>query len=639
MLEALASAFSLVIQPCYDLTGSWWAAIFLFTAATKVILMPLSLWCQWNSIVMVRLMPDLNRIKVKHFGDSEAIGEAQNELNKKNHYHPLLSLIPLGVQILILFGLVDVIRGIAGSGAPGTEFLGLVPAEDGGLSWIMPPLAALSSVIMGIASNHINPLQREQSTIEKNTTNATSVLLSLFLAVYVTAGMAFYWVCSNLLSILVQVVCNIVIDPRKHVDYDDLAQSKAELDELNALSAKKGPWWRPDPLARRERADYRRFFNTQSKHLVFYSERSGFYKYFKGAIEWLLANSTLCIHYITSDPDDQVFELAKTNPRLIPYFIREKRLITLMMKLDCDVEVSTQDDLENYYIKRSYIRKDIKYCYMPHAMTSMHLTGLEHSYDHYDAILCAGPHQVRELRRLEEMNKVPVKELPQIGDILLDAQIAEYEQRPKPAHDRTLVLVAPSWQEDNLLDLCLDDIVRPLLAQGCRVVVRPHPEYLKRYRPRWEQILARYADVPASDLSFEQDFNTNESIFDADVLVTDWSSIYCEFAFVTGRPTVFVNSPCKLNNPNWEAVGLEPVDFTWRHELGRALEVDDLKNTIGPVVAEMAANPDAWREKIMEVRSNMIFNLGHSSEEAGRYLLNLVLAQQESRKSGKGVQA
>lgn len=120
------------MQPCFALTGSWWLAILLFTLITKVILLPVSLWTQKNFVLMVSLLPQLNRIKMEHFGDKEAIGEAQNALYRQEHYHPLLSLLPLGIQILILFGLVDVIRGIVASGQPGTELLGLVPITDGG---------------------------------------------------------------------------------------------------------------------------------------------------------------------------------------------------------------------------------------------------------------------------------------------------------------------------------------------------------------------------------------------------------------------------------------------------------------------------------------------------------------------------
>ena len=429
MLDVLARLFTQVMEPCFALTGNWWASILLFTLIVKVVLMPLSLWCQYNSIVMVRMMPALNRIKVMYFGDQETIGEKQAKLNKEYHYHPMLSLIPLAVQVVILFGLVEVIHGVTDYGAPGTEFLGLVPVEDGGLAWLMPVLAALSAVVMGEAQNRINPLQKEQTRLEKNTTNGLSVALSFVLGIYVAAGMAFYWICSNLLSILVQVLCNVIVRPEKYVDYQELAASKAELDELNALSADKGPWWKPNPLARRERADYKRFFGTVNKHIVFYSERSGYYKYFQGAIEWLLANSTARIHYVTNDPKDNIFELAKDEPRIMPYYIGEKRAITLMMKMDADVVVLTLDDLDNYYIKRSYVRKDVKYVHMPHHMTSMHLTTSERSYDHYDAMLSVGPHQIREIRRIEQMRDLPPKQMVECGYDLLDRQIAEYAAR------------------------------------------------------------------------------------------------------------------------------------------------------------------------------------------------------------------
>ena len=123
-MELLTEALSFILQPCYDISHNWWIAILLFTVIVKIILIPMSLWCQKNSIVMVQLMPELNRIKAKYFGDRETIGEKQNDLYKEKHYHPLLSLIPLAVQILILFGLVDVIHTITDYGAPGTEFLG-----------------------------------------------------------------------------------------------------------------------------------------------------------------------------------------------------------------------------------------------------------------------------------------------------------------------------------------------------------------------------------------------------------------------------------------------------------------------------------------------------------------------------------
>lgn len=630
MMEALATALSFIMQPCYDLTGNWWIAILLFTVIVKIILMPMALWCQKNAIVMVQLMPDLNRLKIKYFGDSETIGEKQNELYKEKHYHPMLSLVPLAVQIVILFGLVDVIHSITDHSAPGTEFLGMVPVEDGGISWVMPLLAGLSAIIMGFAQNRINPLQREQSRMEKNTTNGLSIALSFVLGIFVAAGMAFYWICSNLTSIAVQALCNATIKPKKYIDYEDLNTTRDELEALNSLSKKTTKWYQRDPLAKREKRDYKRFFKTVDKHIVFYSERSGFYKYFEGAIQWLLAHSDVRIHYVTNDPNDQIFALAQQQPRIFPYYIGEKKAITLLMKMDADIVVATLEDFDNFYLKRSYVRDDITYVFMFHHATSTHLTPHVNAFDHYDVIMCAGPHQVQEIRRTEELKGLPPKELVEYGYDLMDKEIAAYSAMEHPPKGRPVVLIAPSWQEDNMLDLCIDEMLEQVIGRGYRIIVRPHPEYIKRYGARWEALQQRFASVPSDELYFESDFSSSDSIFAADVMVTDWSSISCEFSFTTLKPTLFIDTPMKVGNPDWEEWGIEPTDLSLRNEIGISLKPEEIQ-LFGETVDGMIASPERWRAQIEDVRRHFLFNLGTSAEVAGEFLLSKILQKQQEK--------
>ena len=635
MFEALANFFQLILQPCFRLTGNWWVAIFLFTAITKVILMPLALWCQKNSIVMVEFMPELFRIKTKYFGDREAIDERQNQLYKDNHYNALLSLVPLAIQVIILMGLSDVIHSITDSGAPGTEFLGLVPIEDGGLAWIMPVLATASAVAMGYAANKLNPLQKEQTRAEQNMTNALSIALSAVLAIFVVCGMAFYWVCSNLLAIVVQVICNIVIDPKKTVDYEDLAAARAEYEALEEVTKSDKKWYQRDPNAARAKKDYKRFFKTTGKHLVFYSEGSGFYKYYRGAIEWLLAHSDIRIHYITGDPDDQVFGIAESEPRLIPYYLDQRRLITALMKLDADVFAASLDDLDNYYLKRSYVRKDIVYCYLNHAILSLHLTGTKEAYWNYDAFLAVGPHHEAELRRAEELYGLKRKDIPHIGYDLLDTGIAAWEAREKTPNDPPVILIAPSWNPDNLLDVCIDEMLEVLLGHGYRVIVRPHPEYTKRYRPRWDALRERWASVPESELYFERDFSSGETILESDVIITDWSTINAEFSFTTLKPSVHIDTPMKVRNPDWQELEITPTDISIRDEIGRSVSPDHLEE-LPEIIDDMIAKPEAWAERIARVRERTVYNLGHGGEAAGEYLLTRVLEQQERRAKNEG---
>lgn len=637
MLKPLADLLSLIMWPLFDLTHNWWVTILLFTVVIKAILMPLSLWVQKNSIQMVKIMPAINRIKVRHFGDSETIGEKQNALYKEYGYHPMLSLVPLAVQVLILFGLVDVIHMITDSGSPGTEFLGMVPTEDGGASWVMPILAGLSAVLLGFAQNRINPLQREQSRAEKNMTNGLSIALSLFLGVFVAAGMAFYWICSNVTAIAIQALCNIIIKPKKYIDYKELEESRLELDELNKLEDTKSKWWKKNPLAKREKEDYKRFFSIVGKHVVFYSEGSGFYKYFRGAIEYMLANSNIFIHYVTLDPNDQIFDIAKDEPRILPYYVSEKRAITLFMKMDADIVCLSTEDIDNYYLKRSYVKKDTQYVFMFHHMTSTHLTALKESYKNYDALLCTGPHMVNELRMAEKIYHLPKKELIECGYDLLDREIADFEasraniehlSSDNDSHSaKPSILIAPSWQQDNLLDLCVDELLEGLAGNGWNIIVRPHPEYKKRYSIRWEAIVKRYEGNP--DIVFERDFSSNETIFNSDVLITDWSSIFCEFCFTTKRPAIFIDTPMKIGNPDWEELGLPATDITLRNEVGTSIAVEEVREKVAAVVQEMLNNPSAWNDRIESIRNNFVFNLGNGGKVAGEFVLNRVLEMQE----------
>lgn len=634
-MEWLAQALNFIMEPCYRLTGNWWIAILLFTVIVKIILIPMSLWCQKNSIVMVQLMPALNRIKVKYFGDRETIGDKQHEMFKERHYHPLLSLVPLAVQILILFGLVDVIHGITDYGAPGTELLGMVPATDGGIAWFMPFAAGLSAIVMGFAQNRINPLQREQSRMEKNTTNGLSIGLSFVLGIFVATGMGFYWVCSNLMSIAIQALCNVIIVPRKHIDYEDLEASKKELEELEALDKSDRKWYQRNPLAKREKADYKRFFNVVNKHIVFYSESSGFYKYFQGVIEWLLENSDCSIHYVTNDPNDQIFGIAEKQPRIRPYYIGPKRIITLMMKMDASVVVTTLEDLDTYYIKRSYVCDETEYVFLFHHMTSTHMTPNKGAYDGYDTILCSGQHQIDELRRAEEVYGTPAKELVPYGYDLLDRTIESYrqlvEERPDEAHGRPTVIIAPSWQEGCIPDSCIDEIIGSLLGKGYRIIVRPHPEYTKRYRPRWESILARWADVSDEELQFEGDFASNKSVFTADILITDWSTVAHEFSFSTNKPSIFIDTPMKIGNPDYKDIDIVPTDISLRNEIGISLSLDELEK-LPDAIAEMLANQSAWHDRIAETTRRTVFNIGHSAKVAGEFLLARIIDKQEKAK-------
>lgn len=58
--QLLGVPLGALIFACYQLLDNYALAIVLFTLLTKVILFPVSMWVQKNSIKMVQLTPELN---------------------------------------------------------------------------------------------------------------------------------------------------------------------------------------------------------------------------------------------------------------------------------------------------------------------------------------------------------------------------------------------------------------------------------------------------------------------------------------------------------------------------------------------------------------------------------------------------
>lgn len=687
--EFIALILSYVIKLCFTVVKNYGAVIILFTLLSKIVLLPLSIWVHKNGIKLIKMQPDINFIKVKHYGDADSIAEKTSELYKKEQYSPLASTVPLLIQLVILFGLVEVIynpltyivnmpqdlsnafisltSALTGVNAEassvqmavvnavqnpqyavafndlaqsfsqydvagyiseiskiGMKFAGMelswIAVETKGISFIMPLLAGFSAWLMCFTQNISQVLQSEQGKLNKYGTMILSVALSLYLGAFVPAGIGLYWIASNLIAIVQMYILNFAINPKKYIDYEKLKESKQALDELSSLGEAKKGLFVKDENAKREKADYKKFFSVVNKHIVFYSEKSGFWKYFENFIEALLSKSNVVIHYVTNDPNDAIFERAKTEPRIKPYYIGQKKLITLMMKMDADIVVMTTPDLETYYIKRSYIRNDIEYIYVPHDPMSVHMGFREGSMDHFDTVFCVGPQQIAEIRKTEEVYNLRAKNLIECGYVLIDNLLKGYEKTEKDETARKRILIAPTWNEDNILDSCIDEMLEKLLCDKYKVVVRPHPEYVKRYGAKFEAFKNRWLDKTGDGFEIEDDFSSNSSIFTADLLITDWSGIAYEYSYTTKHPTLFINTKMKVLNENWEKIGITPLEVSLRNKIGNALEKEQIPQ-IADSVKEMIANSSEYESRINKVLQDNVFNIGHSGEVGADYIL------------------
>lgn len=637
-MSVLNSIFTQAMMWCYKLVGNYGLAILLFTLLSKIVLLPLSVWVQKNSIKMVKLQPEINLLKVKYFGNPDAIAEGQQELFKREGYSPLASTIPMIIQLILLMGVIEAIKSGMSNPAVDMYFCGinlsLVPSVAKGFTVLAPVLAGLSAWIMCDAQNRANVLQSEQSFANKYGMLAFSVILSLVLGWIVSLGVVLYWIASNLLAVVQLFVLNYFINPKDYVDYELLEESKKELDAINSLGP-KGNSKEARELRKREKEDYKRFFSVVNKHLVFYSEGDGFYKYYKGIIEYILDKTNIVIHYITSDPNDSIFKKSEEESKIKSYYIGDKKLITLMMKMDADVVVMTMPDINTYHIKRSYVRDDIEYIYIPHGMDSLNLTMRKGSMDNYDTIFCTGKHQLEEAVRTEEVYGLKKRRLVEWGYSLLDDMIRDYEERIKDTDGnagKKTVLIAPSWQDDNIVDSCLEEILSQLSTTDYSIIVRPHPQHVRHKRGVLEKLADKFEANP--NIAIQLDFASNDTVFNADLMITDWSGIAYEYAYTTKKPVVFVNTPMKIMNPEYEKIGVTPINIWQRDEIGKSINIDEL-DKVAEVVNTLIGNKDEYRQIICDFINDYVYNIGHAGEVGGKYIIAAIQDSIAKRKKEK----
>ena len=297
--------------------------------------------------------------------------------------------------------------------------------------------------------------------------------------------------------------------------------------------------------------------------------------------------------------------------------------MVLMMRMDADIVVMTTPDLQNYYIKRSMVRDDIEYIYVDHAINSVNLTYHKGALDNFDTVFIPNELTREEIRTAEKLYGTKEKNLVEYGYALIDGMIADRAAQPPVKNDPPVILVAPSWQEDNIMDSSIDGILSALLPGGkYQVIVRPHPQYVRHFAEKLEELGRRFAQYP--NFTLQTDFSSNSTVFNADVLVTDWSGIAYEYSFTTLKPCLFINTPMKIMNPDYPELKIVPFDVRVRDQIGISVNTDELEKV--SEAADRLLHEEIFSENsIRALREQYLFNIGSSASAGADYIIHRLI--------------
>lgn len=343
------------------------------------------------------------------------------------------------------------------------------------------------------------------------------------------------------------------------------------------------------------------------KKVVFYSESFQDWHHLKPLLNALL-DDDIAVTYVTSDDRDPGLLKLSNKYRSI-YIGKGFFRILFFQFLKAKLLILTMMDLNNFELKRSM--HPVHYVYIFHSLTSTHMVDTEKSFDHYDTIFCAGPHQKKEIELREKNKDLKAKNLIPYGYPRIEKLI---QLSSKPKNEKKVILLAPTWGEQSIINLMGMEICSIIINQGYSLILRPHHETIKRSPQLIDEIENKYSHLETFRLVREM--GDSESLLQSDLLICDWSGTAIEYAFGLEKPVIFIDIPPRVRNPNWREIQSEPLEMSIREKVGRVIcpsKLDELPSSISQLLNEHQISSSL----IKSLREEFIYNLS-DSEIIGR---------------------
>lgn len=353
--------------------------------------------------------------------------------------------------------------------------------------------------------------------------------------------------------------------------------------------------------------------NANRIPLVIFSDHKRYWNIFDPICRELDARGVDVV-YMTASEDDPA--LSCSYPHVKAEFIGpDNKVFTRLNFLKANVVLSTTPGLDVYQWKRS---RDVKYyVHIPHAASEITMYRM-FGVDYYDAILLSGDYQIQDLRDLEQLRKIPAKELLKVGIPYMDEMAKRLQNAdPVPAHERT-VLLAPSWGPSAIFSVYGGKIIEKLLQTGYHVIVRPHPQSFTSEKEMLDKLMQEY---PESDrLEWNRDNDNFNVLNRSDILISDFSGVIFDFSLVYDKPVIYTDP--NIDVSVYDAWWLERPLWTMSAlpRLGEELNtgnMDNLKDLIDGCLSD-----PRYAEGRRSVKEETWANFGSGAKATADYLVN-----------------
>ena len=105
----IGKPFGFIMWGIYSVVKNYGISIILFTIITRIIMFPMNFKQQKNIVRSRALAPKMAAIKKAYANNPQRIQEEQMKLQQQEGINPMASCLPMLIQFLFLFGVLDVV--------------------------------------------------------------------------------------------------------------------------------------------------------------------------------------------------------------------------------------------------------------------------------------------------------------------------------------------------------------------------------------------------------------------------------------------------------------------------------------------------------------------------------------------------
>ena len=358
--------------------------------------------------------------------------------------------------------------------------------------------------------------------------------------------------------------------------------------------------------------------NDEQRSIVFYAENKASMNHFRLLISELTKERNFQICYITSIKNDPTLSINDKN--ILAFYIGDGIVRTkFFLELKAKILIMDMPDLDSFHIKRSKIFP-VHYIYIFHSMFSVHSYLRKGAVDNYDTIFCVGEHHKREILETEKIYGLKPKKLVNYGFGRLDTLLKEQSNfKKEELNTKNLIIIAPTYGNSNLLKICGVKLIETLLDSNFKVLLRPHFRIFKESKDLIKIILDKFQNN--NNFLLEEGIIKPQIFHSSRCMISDWSGISLEYAFVFERPIIYIDVPKKELNAEVDKIDLQPIEVSIREKIGYLVEPDNLTE-IPNIISEI--NDESRAEQIRDIRSKTVFNIDKSASIGADHITEIL---------------